>query len=67
MERPAQTPLIDHVRYVVELMERGARMRLDDIPGDSSLMSSSFSKEVTQEIARIMRMLLDLDDVSRET
>lgn len=51
MAEAAQTPLADLVRQALDVMRGGARMRLDCIPGDSSLSLHSFSVEVCQEIA----------------
>lgn len=51
-DAPAKTPVLEHADRAIEMMKQGARLHLSDIPTDPSMLSSLFSGEVSQEIAR---------------
>jgi hypothetical protein len=55
MTEEAQTPHADQVRRALDIMQQGARMVLDSIPGDASLSSSSFGADVVMDIAEQVR------------
>jgi hypothetical protein len=47
----AQTPMRDRIEGAIAMMERGAFMRLGNIPGDASMMSASYDGQVSQALA----------------
>lgn len=54
----ARATVKDHIAWAVQIMQRGARMRLDGIPDDPTFLSSSFGPDVTAEIARTLTAAL---------
>lgn len=48
----------DHLRNLIQLMKRGARVKLFDIPDDPSLLSSHFGGRMSQAIAERLEAAL---------
>ncbi|WMT88234.1 hypothetical protein NO932_06395 [Pelagibacterium sp. 26DY04] len=68
----AEATAHDHLRSMLSLMARGARINLSGIPGDPTFLSSNISGETAQELAALISVqfgrgyMAALDDVESD-
>jgi len=58
-DQPHKTPFADSMADAVDRMERGARMTLDNIEGDTTLSSAVFPAPFTQHLAHLLKSLME--------
>lgn len=60
----AQTTVQDHLRNMLDLMKRGARINLTNIPNDPTFLSSNIPGEMAKEIAAHIERLAALQSLA---